>query len=179
MGLDAKEELVGLSNEDQICRLQLKADIEQLASLEKISWRQKSHALYVKEGDNNTRFFYRLANSHRNANQIKRIEVDGVLYEDESDVRSQLVLFYQGLYEETEVGHPTVDGLDFACIGEDERLSLEKEFTEEEVIQVLREMEGDKAPSPDGFTMAFFHKCLSVVEKDVMDFFDYFHRHSV
>ena len=29
----------------------------------------------------------------------------------------------------------------------------------EEVIQVLREMEGDKAPSPDGFTMAFFQKC--------------------
>ena len=70
-----------------------------------------------------------------------------------------------------------MDGLDFACIEEDESLSLEKEFTKEEVIQVLREMEGDKAPSPDGFTMAFFHKCLSVVEKDVMDFFDYFHRH--
>ena len=25
----------------------------------------------------------------------------------------------------------------------------------------------------------FFYKCWSVVEKDVMDFFDYFHRHSV
>ena len=105
--------------------------------------------------------------------------MDGVLYEDETDVRSQLVLFYQGLYEEIEVGHPTMDGLDFACIEEDESLSLEKEFTKEEVIQVLREMEGDKAPSPDGFTMAFFHKCWSVVEKDVMDFFDYFHRHSM
>ena len=48
----------------------------------------------MKEGDNNTRFFHRLANSHRNANHIKRIEVDGVLYEDESNMRSQLVLFY-------------------------------------------------------------------------------------
>ena len=57
------------------------------------------------------------------------------------------------------MGRPTMDGLDFACIEEDERLSLEKEFTKEEVIQVLREMEGDKAPGPDGFTMAFFQKC--------------------
>ena len=72
-----------------------------------------------------------------------------------------------------------MDGLDFACIEEDERLSLEKEFTKEEVIQVLREMEGDKAPGPNGFTIAFFDKCWSVVEKDVMDFFDYFHWHSV
>ena len=55
----------------------------------------------MNEGNNNTRFFHRLANSHRNANQIKRIEVDGVLYEDEFDVRSQIVLFYQGLYKES------------------------------------------------------------------------------
>ena len=88
MGLDAREESVGLSNEDQNRRIQLKGDIEYLASLEEISWRQKSCALYVKEGDNNTRFFHRLANSHKNANLIKRIEVDGVLYEDEADVRS-------------------------------------------------------------------------------------------
>ena len=125
----------------------------------------------MKEGDNNTCFFHRLVNSHRNANQIKRIEVDGVLYEDETKVCSQLVLFYQELYKETELGRPTMDGLDFACIVEEERLSLEKEFTKEEVFLVLREMEGDKAPGPDGFTMAFFHNCWSVVEKDIMDFF--------
>ena len=40
-------------------------------------------------------------------------------------------------------------------------------------------MNSDKTPGPNGFTVAFFHKCWSVVEKDVMDFFVYFHRHSV
>ena len=39
-------------------------------------------------------------------------------------------------------------------------------------------MEGDKAPGLDGFTMAFFQKCWSVVENDVMAFFDHFHRSS-
>ena len=42
----------------------------------------------MKKGDNNTRFFHRLANSHRNANHSKRIEMDGVLYKDELDMRS-------------------------------------------------------------------------------------------
>ena len=54
MGLDDREESVGLSNEVQIRRIQLKGDIEHLASLEEISWRQKSRALFVKEGDNNS-----------------------------------------------------------------------------------------------------------------------------
>ena len=134
MGLDAREELLGLSGEDQLRRIQLKGEIEQLASLEEISWRQKSRALYVKEGDNNTRLFHRLANSHRNANHIKKIKVDGVLYEDVVEVCSQLVLFYQGLYKETDLRRPSMDGLDFSCIEEEERLSLEKEFTKEEVL---------------------------------------------
>ena len=132
----------------------------------------------MKEADNNTRFFHRVANSHRRTNRIRGIEVDGVLYEDEADVRSQVVQFYQGLYTEFDTWHPTMDGLEFASIEEDERLSLERDFSKEEVIEVLQEMEGDKAPSLDDFTMAFFHKCWSVVENDVMTFFDHFHRSS-
>ena len=48
----------------------------------------------MKEGDNSTRFFHRLANSCRRANHISSVEVDGVIYEDESVVRSQVVQFY-------------------------------------------------------------------------------------
>ena len=45
------------------------------------------------------------------------------------------------------------------------------------MVQVLQEMEGDKIPGPNGFTMVFFfHKCWSVVEKNFMAFFDHFHR---
>ena len=62
-----------------------------------------------------------------------------------------------------------MDGLEFTSIGEAERLGLERDFSKEEVVKVLQEMEGDKAPGPDGFTMAFFQKCCSVAEKDVID----------
>ena len=93
-----------------------------------------------------------------------------------ADVCSQVVQFYQGLYTESDTWHPTLDGLEFASIEEDERLSLERDFSKEEVIQVLQEMEGDKASGLDSFTMAFFHKCWNVVEKNFMAFFDHFHR---
>ena len=52
-----------------------------------------------------------------------------------------------------------MDGLEFSSIEEDERLELERDFSKEEVVKVLQEMEGDKAPGLDGFTMAFFQKC--------------------
>ena len=70
MGLDAREDLLGLSQEEQTRQIQIKSEIAHLASLEEISWRQKSWILFVKEVDNSTHFFHRVANSHRRTNHI-------------------------------------------------------------------------------------------------------------
>ena len=91
-----------LTLEDKARRLVVKSDIDYLASLEEISWRQKSKALFIKEGDNNTQFFHIIANSHRRANQIREVEVDGFHYEDELEVTDQVVDFYKKLYQEPE-----------------------------------------------------------------------------
>lgn len=74
---------------------------------------------------------------------------------------------------------PTINGLEFASLDESNQLSLEKEFEKAEIIAALREAKGDKAPSPNGFTMAFFQKCWCLLERDVMAFFADFHRQSI
>ena len=111
---------------------------------------------FIKEGDNNTRFFHRIANSHKQTNQIRGVEVDSVLFKDESDVTNQVVDFYKRLYQEWEAWRPTIVGLEFACLNETERSMLGREFEKEEIIEALKEVEGDKAPRQDGFTMAFY-----------------------
>ena len=83
--------------------------------------------------------------------------------------------FYKSLYQEPEAWRPTIDGLDFASLDESNRFSLEREFDRGEIIAALREAEGDKAPGPDGFTIAFFQKCWCLIEEDVMAFFAKFH----
>ena len=77
-------------------------EVKRLASLEEISLRQKSRVLWLKEGDNNSKFFHRIANSHRRNNYLGNLEVDGVVYKDEAKVVAQVVGFYQKLYKETE-----------------------------------------------------------------------------
>ena len=90
---------------------------------------------------------------------MRGVEVDGIMYEAESDIQDQVVGFYKSLYQEPEAWRPIVDGLDFASLDESDRFSLEREFDREEIIAALREAEGDKAPGHDGFTIAFFQKC--------------------
>ena len=70
-----------------------------------------------------------------------------------------------------------MEGLEFDQIGESERGWLERRFEKDEILSVIRDMEGDKAPGPDGFSMAFFHHCWRVVERDVLAVFEEFHQH--
>ena len=115
--------------------------------------------LCIKEGDNNTKFFHKMANSHRRFNHLRTLEVDGVVFKEESEVINQVVQFYKTLYKEAKGWRPFVEGLEFDRIGDVERVWLERKFEKEEILQVVRDLEGDKAPSPDGFTMAFYHRC--------------------
>jgi hypothetical protein len=39
------------------------------------------------------------------------------------------------------------------------------------VWDVIKELNGDKAPGPDGFTAAFFQKCWGFLKTDIMDVF--------
>ena len=82
-----------------------------------------------------------------------------MLYEYDREVQDQVVEFYKNLLEELESWRPTVDGLEFTCLDETKRLSLEREFDKEEILVVLKEAKGDKALGPDGFTMGFVQKC--------------------
>lgn len=43
--------------------------------------------------------------------------------------------------------------------------------------KVLQDMNGNKAPRPDGFSMGFFQSCRDVIKEDVMKVFLEFHEH--
>ena len=49
--------------------------------------------------------------------------------------------------------------------------NLEHPFSEDEIHSALMEMNGDKAPGPDGFTMAFWQSCWVFVKEEVLDLF--------
>ena len=176
--LDAKDGEFGLSEVEMSERVVVRSQLENLLSLEEISLRQKSRMLCIKEGDNNTKFFHKVANSRRRYNHLSVLEVDGVIYEEDSEVADQVVQFYKKLYTETEEWRPFVEGLEFDQIEGLEREWLERRFEKEEILRVVKKLEGDKALGPDSFFTAFYHHCWRVVESDVLVVFEEFYQHS-
>ena len=100
-----------------------------------------------------------------------------MVFEEEFKVTAQVVQFYKNLYKESEEWRSFVEGLEFDCIGDMERVWLERKLERKEIFQVVRDLEGDKALDPDGFTMAFYHHCWRVGEKDVLVVFEELFQH--
>nr|XP_009762741.1 PREDICTED: uncharacterized protein LOC104214730 [Nicotiana sylvestris] len=113
--------------EEEICtKTTLTLEFEEIANHEEVAWRQRSRALWLKEGDKNTKFFHRTTNAHRKFNNIAQLIVEVESLQNPEDIKR------------------------------------------EEIWDSVKACAGDKAPGPDGFTMAFFTTCWEVVKKDVV-----------
>jgi hypothetical protein len=157
-----------LSEEEKFKREEFSRNLEWHVLLEEVSWTQKSRALWIKEGDSNTKFFHRLANSHRRHNTIEALVVDGQLIDDRTVIQYHIVEFDKKLYSEQYQWRPRVDNLSFLSIDKEDRIWMESEFEEDEIWAVFQNFKGDKAPEPDGFTMAFFQKCWEILKTDII-----------
>lgn len=45
---------------------------------------------------------------------------------------------------------------------------MEEQITEEEVCSIIKEMKGNRAPGPDGFTGTFYKQCWATIKYDLL-----------
>ena len=173
--LENMEESQGLSTDERVEMRRICDELEIATLLEEISWRQKSRVLCVREGDRNTKIFHYIANSHKRVNSIDRLMVDGVLSSNLAAIVDCISQFYRRFYLEDVAHRPVLDDVDFSSISMEDASWLDRLFEEEEVFGVITDFNGDKAPGPDGFSMAFFQSCCGVLKTEIMTVFHNFH----
>jgi hypothetical protein len=71
-----------------------------------------------------------------------------------------------------------LDDLAFDSLDAVDASLLELSFEEMEVLEVVKCMNRDKAPSPDGFSIALFQDCWDVIKTDIIGVFQEFHAHN-
>ena len=126
------------STDERIQRVELKSKFKNITHLEEINWHQKSQALRLKERDNNTSFFHRLANSHRSYNNIDKleVEVEVIQHTKEQALKESIVGFYN-FYCESESWRPHVENLPLLSINKTDVVWLKREFSKEEILASL------------------------------------------
>ena len=129
--------LINLTAEEKLEQVNLHIDIEKLTLLEEISWRQKSRLLHLREGDSNTRFFHRMANSNRKNNGIESFMVNGSLSSYQGMDAYCITQFFMNLYSKQQVDRQFPDVLEFPIKSNDNADWLERPFEEAEIYDII------------------------------------------
>ncbi|RVW13169.1 Transposon TX1 uncharacterized 149 kDa protein [Vitis vinifera] len=164
-----------LSLEETELKKEAKESYKKWVMLEESHWRQLSREVWLKEGDKNTGFFHRMANAHRNNNTLDRVKIDGVWLEENQEVREGIANAFQQRLSEEVGWKADIEGIQLDRISHQEAESLEVPFSEDEIHSALMDMSGDKAPGPDGFTMAFWQSSWDFVKEEILEMFKEFH----
>ena len=103
-------------------------------------------------------FFHKMANAHRRRNNVNKIRINGVWILEENEIKEGVVNAFRSLLSNP--GHlcPPLSGLQCETLENLDAFALELPFTkeeEEEVLGALLGCSGNKAPRPNGFSMAF------------------------
>eukprot|EP00253_Pinus_taeda_P035656 PITA_35656 len=141
---------------------------------EETLWKQKSRVLWLKEGEQNTKFFHRSAIDYRNANKILELKNNnGEILRNHNDISMLLSNHFDDIAQEPTVNREAaIQEITIAIprlITEEQNWSLRKKITMEEVEEAVRSMPNDKAPGPDGFTINFYKACWEIVKNDIWE----------
>ena len=172
---DQVESERSLIEEEISIKKEAKEGYAKWVNLEEIHWRQLLRELWLREGDRNTGYFHRMATAHRRRNSLDRIKINGVWLSEEQEVRTGIADAFQQLLTEDSEWKANIGGLNLNQISQQEVEILEFPFSEDEVHSALMDMNGDKAPGPDGFTVAFWQCCWEFVKEEILEMFKEFH----
>jgi hypothetical protein len=168
--LDVAMESRALSQGERGMRKLLKRKLLGLASLEMTIARQRSRIMWLSECDACTKFFHLHANHRCRKNFIAHLKVDGVLVADQEEKSKAVDSFYEHLLGSCPDRGFSID-LNFLGMQEHDLAELKSPFSMEEVWNVVKTQELDKAPGPDGFTGRFYISCWDIIKHDVMEAF--------
>lgn len=172
--IDQLEERTTLSEEMSDKRASLISDLQRILSEEEILWKTRSKQRWLRESDDNTKFFHAVANGRKRINAIEVIEDDyGRDISSEERKRSYFFNKFKQLFGQEAQQH-TPPG-NWSSLYSSNRLLnpdlLMTPFTLDEVKTATFQLGSDKAPEPDGFSLIFYQTFWESTKGDIFDVF--------
>ncbi|KAH9310079.1 hypothetical protein KI387_037990, partial [Taxus chinensis] len=141
---------------DYLLEKSLLSELGDLLLKEESYWHQKSREIWLKDGDQNTKFFHASVKARRNSNYISAIkQPDDSWISSQIAIKEEVVSFFQKLLTgETLSSLASQSSLLEKIpklVNDVDNESLLSPFSLEEIQIVVFSMARDKAPALDGF----------------------------
>ncbi|GLT43305.1 hypothetical protein SLA2020_172660 [Shorea laevis] len=168
--LDIKGESQQLSEEEEQnrkCKLvELNSHMQKRESM----LRQKSRKMWLKEGDENSRFFHQCIKGRQRRNEINGILVDGRQLSEVQEIKQGVANHFLEVFTEEPWLRPTLKNLKFQQVSSEENAMLVASFSEKEIKEVVWDCSSTKAPGPDGFNFGCLKSVWEVIKEDIIQF---------
>ncbi|XP_074278437.1 uncharacterized protein LOC141602026 [Silene latifolia] len=140
-----------------------------LRDLEEVFWRQRSRALWLREGDRNTKYFHRKARQRKKKNTIHRVVGrNGAVCEGREAVTVEAEGFFTTLFESSRPEQ--VEGMFDGVRGRVTtamNAHFRAAYRAEEVFEALSQMHPLKASGPDEMNALFYQTYWHIVGPSV------------
>ncbi|XP_074337470.1 uncharacterized protein LOC141674663 [Apium graveolens] len=148
-----------------------------MIGLRTFSFQQRSKHLWLREGDQNSKFFHLATKKRRKANQINFLNNNnGERVQWDSGLEETMTGYFSHLFTATYTEWERVISCVRSKVTTEQNMMMLAEVEEKEVKAALFNMHPDKSPCPDGMSPRLYQKCWPIVKKDVVElvkqFFD-------
>ena len=147
----------------------LKVELRELLIKEEKLWQQRSKLHWLKEGDQNTRYFHGKASQRYRKNCIKRLRNKNGEWVDGEDQIAQLFIdYYSELFTTSNPSHlaEVLENIP-QVVSDSMNADLVKPFVKQEVDVALKQMAPLKAPGLDGMPPIFYQHYWDSIGDDV------------
>eukprot|EP00253_Pinus_taeda_P033736 PITA_33736 len=112
--------------------------------------------------------FHTLIQNQRAGNQIDKIEVEGKEIRDQEEIKEAAYNHFKSLLSTApqQTDNPEFLSAVESKISDSQNKELDQDITEEEIRAATFSMQQDKAPGPNGFTVAFYRNHWETIKKD-------------
>jgi hypothetical protein len=145
--------------------------------LEEIQARQRSRERDIKEGDQNTAYFFAVANQKKRNKTISCLEGDDGILEDTNCMIDHAFGFYKELFGEEHRDNISL-GEDFweehEKVTEEGKEILEADFSEQEIREVIFDSYADGALGLDDSSFMFYQNFWPAIKIDLLALFKSF-----
>ncbi|KAL8108548.1 hypothetical protein AgCh_024858 [Apium graveolens] len=137
---------------------------KEVTTMEKKRRTERSKQLWLKEGDQNSKFFHTAAKTRKITNLIKSLVNDeGREVDWESGLQDTMISYFQNLFKATEIDWDEVVNCISSTITAEDNENLLRPVEIMEFNKALFNMHPDKSPGPDGLSPGFYQKYWSIV----------------
>ncbi|XP_035843169.1 uncharacterized protein LOC110887759 [Helianthus annuus] len=113
--------------------------------------RQRSRDRWIKDGDENSKYFHSVVNYRKARNRIFGLVIDGVWCDKPTRVKKFVFEFFRDKFKESYSIRPTFDMVCCKTLSDMDGALLTQRFSRDEIRKAVFECGADRAPGPDGF----------------------------